>query len=96
MPANVDLERASTVGVGWISAVQGLRQRLFKILKAGDKGAGQGLLVYSAATSTGWYTLQQAKIDYPEAFVVATASKQHHKALRKLGADVRALGREIN
>ena len=54
------------------------------------------------------HALQQARIDHPETFVIALASKRHHERLRKLGADevfdytspsvvqdVRKLGRDI-
>ena len=56
----------------------------------------------------GMHTLQQARIEHPETFIIALASQRHHARLRKLGAnevfdysspsvvaDVRKLGRDV-
>ena len=66
------------------------------------------LLVYSAATVTGMYTIQQTRVMYPKTFIIALASQQHHDMLKKMGANetfdykspslvsgVRSLGRNI-
>ncbi|KAL8645113.1 MAG: hypothetical protein Q9210_006887 [Variospora velana] len=102
-----DMEAACTLGVGWISAAQALRQRLYK----DEKPSGcndDTLLIYSAATNTGMHAIQQARVDFPSIFIIALASSQHHEYLRKLGAhatfdykssslveDVQKLGKDI-
>ena len=89
VPEKVPLERACTLGVGWVSAVQTLQQRLFKDYPvSGPMDAKKdALLVYSAATNTGMHTIQQARVMYPSVYTVAVASSQHHDRLRNLGAD---------
>ncbi|MCJ1259092.1 hypothetical protein MMC24_006927 [Lignoscripta atroalba] len=107
VPDTLPLEQACTLGVGWISAVQALHQRLYHDIKA-PLGSKDTLLVYSAATNMGMHTLQQARIEHPETFIIALASQRHHARLRKLGAnevfdysspsvvaDVRKLGRDV-
>ncbi|KAI9775250.1 MAG: hypothetical protein M1816_006038 [Peltula sp. TS41687] len=90
VPDSIPLEQACTVGVGWISAMQALHQRLYC-----------GYQDDSGKEDT-------SRIERPDTFIVALASKQHHANLRKLGADVvfdyrspsivqdvRALGRDV-
>lgn len=45
------------------------------------------LLVYSASTSLGLFTVQLAKLVDPPIRVIATASTSNHSLLRSLGAD---------
>ena len=91
VPEHVSLKEACTLGVGWVSAVQVLQQRLFKDYSAPASAPGgerkDALLVYSAATNTGMHTLQQARVMYPSIYRIAVASPQHHDRLRALGAD---------
>jgi len=93
VPAEVPLEEACTLGVGWVSAAQTLQQRLFKGYKPSDGSDGKGmkgkdaLLVYSAASNTGMHTIQQARLLYPAIYIIAVASSQHHPRMRDLGAD---------
>ena len=94
MPQTIGLEETSTLGVGWASATQTLQQWLFKDYYPPEKttvgGMGKGkeaLLVYSAATNTGMHIIQQARVLYPQIYVIAVASSQHHSRLQDLGAD---------
>ncbi|KAL8833883.1 MAG: hypothetical protein Q9170_004030 [Blastenia crenularia] len=104
---NSDMEAACTMGVGWISAAQALRQRLYKD-ENGSGSSDDTLLIYSAATNTGMHAVQQARIDFPSTYIIAIASSRHHEYLRKLGAhatfdytspslvaDVQKLGKDI-
>ncbi|CZT48856.1 uncharacterized protein RSE6_09615 [Rhynchosporium secalis] len=86
VPENVPLEKASTIGVGWISAMQALRKHLYPD-KIDSNLAGETLLVYSAATNMGMHTVQQARIYYPKITIIALASARHHEYLRTLGAN---------
>ncbi|MCJ1246727.1 hypothetical protein MMC30_003936 [Trapelia coarctata] len=120
VPETVPLEKACTLGVGWISATQALYQRLYrkdkehlhqKVLHHKDQSPSRSedtLLIYSAATNMGIYTVQQARLDHPDTFIIALASQQHHIYLKDLGADkvfdykspsvakdIQALGRDI-
>lgn len=107
VPNTLPLEQACTLGVGWISAMQALFQRLYHD-DNGPVGSEDTLLIYSAATNMGMYALQQARIDHPKTFIIALASQRHHDMLRKFGADqvfdysstsvvdeVRKLGRDV-
>ena len=108
VPESIPLEQACTLGVGWLSAAQALAQRLYADQGLDTPDSSDTLLIYSAATSTGLHTVQQARIERPECFIIAIASPQHEDLLKRSGAnavfdyrsptlvaDVRALGRNI-
>ncbi|KAH7313139.1 chaperonin 10-like protein [Rhexocercosporidium sp. MPI-PUGE-AT-0058] len=100
IPENVSLEKASTIGVGWISAMQALRKHLYSN-KPDANGAEETastkwfwlraaefpLLVYSAATNMGMHTVQQARLYHSEITIIALASARHHAYLQSLGAN---------
>ncbi|MCJ1239661.1 hypothetical protein MMC14_007659 [Varicellaria rhodocarpa] len=65
-------------------------------------------LCFIQGSGLGIHAIQQARLDHPETFIIATASKQHHAKLRNYGAgavfdynsptlvpDIRKLGRDI-
>ncbi|KAL3428072.1 zinc-binding dehydrogenase [Phlyctema vagabunda] len=106
LPDKISLEKGCTFGVGWLSSLQALGQRLF--LEEGNKETEDTLLIYSAATNMGMHAIQQTRAYYPTTHIIAIASEQHHLMLKQLGAhetfdyksstlvdEIRALRRDI-
>ena len=84
IPESMQLEEASTLGVGSLTACMLFYGVFGKEVKEGaDK---HGVLVYGASSSVGMYAVQFAHLEGHS--VVAVASQKNHELLKSLGADV--------
>jgi NADPH:quinone reductase len=77
-PDNLTFDEAASIPLAGGTAWEGIVRRLKLI-------PGETVLIHGAAGGVGTFAVQFAKAS--GAKVVATASKEHHEGLRKLGAD---------
>jgi len=96
IPENVTFDEAATFPLCSLTAAQALfiRLRLPSPFKNPYQHASPpshfrkaSILVYSASTSLGLFTVQLAKLVTPGINVIATASPSNHSLLRSLGVD---------
>jgi NADPH:quinone reductase-like Zn-dependent oxidoreductase len=96
IPKNISFDEAATFPLCSLTAAQALFIRLrlpspfpnpYQTSPLSTTSRTPTLLVYSASTSLGLFTVQLAKLVTPSIRVIATASASNHSLLRSLGAD---------